>query len=240
MDRQKKPRTILLDAGPDLREQALAAGLNRCDAIFFTHNHVDHTFGLDEVRRFNVLMDEPIDIFANKRTMEHLQRVYKHIFDQYNNVNKSFVATLIPHEVQPMQPVQLHDMKLTPIPLLHGRLEILGYRIEPLQAFAQETDQDGSIFPLAYCTDVSAIPSESWSMLKGLSTLVLDALRFRHHPTHMTVDRAVEVAQRVGAKQTWFVHMAHAISHAEVDASLPEGIKLAYDGLTIGDQEKID
>ena len=221
-------RVALIDTTPDLRAQSLRHDLRRCDAIFFTHNHVDHMFGLDEVRRFNAVMQAPIDVFADDRTMDSLRRVYKHIFDTDSNVNKSFVATLIARPVRPMAPVELHGLRFTPIPLLHGRLPILGFRID-----AVSPALEASWLPLAYCTDVSAIPPESWPMLEGVRTLVLDALRHRHHPTHLTIDQAVNIAQQVGANETYFVHMGHEIVHAQVEATLPEGVHLAYDGLTL-------
>ncbi len=225
------PRTILLDAGPDLRLQALGAGLTRCDAVLFTHNHVDHTFGVDELRRFNVVMQAPIDVYAETHTMDHLRRVYKHIFERDANVNDSFVATLIPHTLDPDRPLDLFGLRFTPIRLLHGKLPIVGYRIEPIDQTVGETEP---WWPLAYCTDVSGIPTDSWALLDGVQTLVVDALRHRSHPTHFTVGQAISVAQRVGAPSTWCIHMAHELSHAATDAELPPGIKLAYDGLTLG------
>jgi phosphoribosyl 1,2-cyclic phosphate phosphodiesterase len=227
-------RVVLIDATPDLRQQALAANLRRCDAILFTHNHVDHTFGLDEVRRFNVVQQAPIDVYAEAHTMQHLRRVYQHIFDSERNVNASFVATLIPHEIDPEHPVAIHGARFTPIRLLHGRLPVLGYRIDaPGDLFSSTEAAAASPFPLAYCTDVSGIPPESWRLLHGVNTLVLDALRVRKHPTHFTIDEAVTVAERIGARQTWFVHMSHDLAHAETDAALPESIRLAYDGLVL-------
>jgi phosphoribosyl 1,2-cyclic phosphate phosphodiesterase len=226
-------RVVLLDATPDLRQQALAAGLRRCDAILFTHNHVDHTFGLDEVRRFNVVQQSPIDIYAEPHTMQHLRRVYQHIFDAEKNVNASFVATVIPHEIDPARPVDIHGCRFTPIRLLHGRLPVLGYRIEHVPDLYTGVQRDDSAFPLAYCTDVSAVPPESWRLLRGVRTLVLDALRVRKHPTHFTLDEAINVADRVGAKHTYFIHMSHDLGHAETDAMLPEGMHLAYDGLVV-------
>jgi phosphoribosyl 1,2-cyclic phosphate phosphodiesterase len=219
-------RTVLLDAGPDLRMQALRAGLTRCDAVLFTHNHVDHTFGVDELRRFNAVMQRPIDIYADQHTLDSLHRVYKHIFDRQSNVNDSFVASLIAHRVEGGAPLEIHGMRFTPVPLLHGKLPILGYRIEPVKG-------EGGPFPLAYCTDVSGIPTESWKLLRGLRTLVLDALRHRKHPTHFTVGQAVSVAQEVGAERTYFVHMAHDLAHEATNAELPEGMALAHDGLVL-------
>jgi len=222
-------RVVLLDAGPDLRQQALRAGLERLDAILFTHNHVDHTFGLDEVRRFNALMRAPIDIYAEDHTLRHLRRVYAHIFDKGANVNDSFVATLIAHRIEPAATLDLYGLRVTPIRLLHGRLPVLGFRID-----APTGHPDDDAFPLAYCTDVSSIPPESWEPLRDLRTLVLDALRRRHHPTHLTLDRAVEIAERVRARQTWFVHMAHDLAHEATNAELPDGMALAHDGLVLG------
>ena len=221
-------RVALLDATPDLRQQALRHDLRRCDAIFFTHNHVDHIFGLDEVRRFNAVMQAPIDIFADTPTTETLRRVYRHVFDPDANINKSFVATLIPRIVRPFQPEALHGLRFTPIPLLHGRQPILGYRID---ADSPATRADW--LPLAYCTDVSAIPPEAWAALGGVRTLVLDALRPRNHPTHLTIGQAVSIAHEVAAERTYFVHMGHEVVHAEIEKDLPDGVALAYDGLTL-------
>jgi phosphoribosyl 1,2-cyclic phosphate phosphodiesterase len=221
-------RTILLDAGPDLRQQALRAGLDRADAILITHNHVDHVFGLDEVRRFNVLMQSPIGVYADERTLEALRRVYQHIFDAASNFQPSFVASLIAHRVEPGVGFEVHGVRVEPIRLLHGRLPILGYRLDRVDG-----GEPGPL-PLAYCTDVSRIPPETWSRLTGLRTLVLDGLRFRKHPTHMTVSHAASVAGEVGAERTYLVHMSHEVEHARTDAELPEGVFLAYDGLVLG------
>jgi phosphoribosyl 1,2-cyclic phosphate phosphodiesterase len=247
-------RVVLLDAGPDLRAQALAASFRRCDAVLFTHNHVDHTFGLDEVRRFNAVMKQPIDIYAEPNTLDHLRRVYKHIFEAHRNVNDSFVATLIPHTIdanpdgQERAAITLHGLRFTPIRLLHGRLPVLGFRIEPeverlsgpsvagpggVDRGSESRATTDPWWPLAYCTDVSGIPPESWRLFKGVNTLVLDALRKRRHPTHFTLDQAISAAERIGARQTYFIHMAHELGHAATEAELPEGMHLAYDGLVL-------
>ncbi len=228
-----RQRVVLIDASPDLREQALREKLNRCDAILFTHNHVDHTFGLDEVRRFNAVMQSPIDVFADEHTMEHLFRVFKHIFERDKNVNDSFVATLLPQVLDPVSPLDLFGLRFTPLKLLHGRLPVLGFRIEAVDERGEIAAEQPSPLPLAYCTDVSSIPPETWPKLTGLNTLVLDMLRYRHHPTHMTVDQAVQAAEQIGATRTWFTHMTHDISHSELNGGLPGGMALAFDGLVI-------
>ena len=223
-----RDRTILIDAGPDLRLQALRARLTRCDAVFFTHNHVDHIFGLDELRRFNATMQAPIDIYADRHTLDSLHRVYKHIFDKRSNINDSFIATLIEHRLEPGTPIDLHGLRITPFTVLHGKAEILAYRIEHADSSASP------ILPLAYCTDTSGIPSESWKHLRGLKTLIVDALRHRRHPTHFTVGQAVSIAQEVAADRTYFIHMSHDLAHGPTDDDLPEGMHLAYDGLVLG------
>jgi phosphoribosyl 1,2-cyclic phosphate phosphodiesterase len=234
-DPHGQERVVLIDAGPDLRQQSLRAGLKRCDAIVFTHNHVDHTFGLDEVRRFNAVQKTPIDIYAEDHTMDHLRRVYKHIFEKDANINDSFVATLIPRRIDKAdvntRPLNLFGASFLPIRLLHGRLPILGFRIDPPRSSALSTP---SPFPLAYCTDVSGIPPETYPHLRGLGTLIIDALRHRHHPTHLTLQDAADIAERVGARRTYFTHMAHDLPHEETNANLPDGMQLAHDGLVLG------
>lgn len=225
IDADDHPRTILIDASPDLRQQVLREGIDRCDAILFTHNHVDHTFGLDEVRRFNVTMQAPIEIYAEAPTLDHLDRVYRHIFQRDRNVNDSFVATLSTRELVPGQTLNLFGLQVEPIRLLHGRLPVLGFRFDAPDADAP--------LPLAWCTDVSSIPPEAWPRLAGLRGLFLDMLRERHHPTHLNLDQAIEAAGMIAAEHTWFIHMAHQIGHAQIDAVLPPGMALAWDGLRL-------
>ena len=221
-DETDQERVVLIDTSPDLRQQVLREKLTRCDAILFTHNHVDHTFGLDDTRMFNISMQQPIDIYAERHTLEHLARVFQHVFESHKNVNDSFVANLSPNELTPQRSVNLHGVLFTPIRLLHGRLPIVGCVI----------DAPG-VRKMAYCTDVSSIPPESWALLEGLDVLILDMLRFRHHPTHLNLDQALEIAEQVGAKQTYFTHMTHCVGHKETNSTLPPRIDLAYDTLRI-------
>ncbi len=224
-------RVILIDTSPDLRVQALDHSLERCDAILFTHDHVDHTFGLDEVRRFNAVMGSVIDIYAEKETLDFLHRVYRHIFEAEKNINRSFVASLQEHELMVGEVLDLFGLRFTPIRLLHGHQPVLGFRIEALDASGGVARSQPGPLPLAYCTDVSEIPAESWERLAGLKTLVLDMLRPQRHPTHFSTAEAVSTAEKITAGQTFFTHMTHDISHAGLE--LPGGMQLAHDGLVL-------
>ncbi|MFK7961237.1 MAG: MBL fold metallo-hydrolase [Phycisphaerales bacterium] len=227
------PRVLLLDTSPDLREQALRHRLRRCDGIHFSHNHVDHVWGLDETRRFNVLMDAPIEIFADENTMDSLHRVYQHVFQQHRNVNPSFVATLIPHVVQAGQPIDRLGLRATPLTVLHGRLPVICWRFDALNAEGEVAAVQPGPLPLAWCTDTSSIPPETWPALRGLRTLFLDMLRERAHPTHFTREQAMNAAERIAADRTWFIHMTHDLLHAEASAEMPDGMDLAWDGLQV-------
>ena len=224
-------RVILVDTSPDLRAQALDLRLDRCDAILFTHDHVDHTFGLDEVRRFNAVMGSSIDIYAEKETLDFLHRVYRHIFEAEKNINRSFVASLQEHELRVGEVLDIFGLRFTPIRLLHGRQPVLGFRIEALDGVGGVAPSQPGPLPLAYCTDVSEIPEESWGQLGGLKTLVLDMLRPQPHPTHFSTAEAVSAAEKIAPGQTFFTHMTHDISHAGLE--LPAGMQLAHDGLVL-------
>ena len=216
-------RHLLIDTSPEMRTQVMRHGITHLDAVLYTHAHADHIFGLDDLRRFNAVMDGPIDIYGDQHTLEVLHAMFGYIFQSHKNINKSFVATLIAHEVKPGEAINLFGVRWTPLRLLHGRLPILGYRVD----FGDAT---GS---LAYCTDVSSIPPETYPLLADLDVLVIDALRYRHHPTHMTVDQALEVVDRVKPKRAFFTHIAHDIMHADLEPKLPDSVMIAHDGLRV-------
>ena len=204
-------------------------GLDRCDSILLTHAHVDHVFGLDDVRRYNAVQRSPIELPAEPATMEVVERTLRHV-SKPMRMNPSFVAQLLPGPLAPGLPVdrsarfERSDSPWSTADPGSDR----GPRWRGRVAEAQPAP-----FPLAYCTDVSGIPPETWPRLEGLRTLVLDMLRPRAHPTHFTVDQAVETAARIGAERTWFLHMSHEIRHAELDPTLPAGMRLAWDGLRL-------
>jgi phosphoribosyl 1,2-cyclic phosphate phosphodiesterase len=208
---QQSVRSILVDTSTDLRQQALTHDLRRIDAILFTHSHADHILGLDEVRRFNAIQKSAIPAYADTRTVADLRQTFSYIFNdatqQGGGVPQISLATVI-------GPFVLGGLEILPVPVLHGRRPILGYRI-------------GSF---AYLTDCSAIPDASWPLLEGVRTLVLDALRDRPHPTHFSVSEAVDAAGRIGAVETYFTHVCHDLPYADTNARLPRGIELAYDG----------
>lgn len=224
-DSTGQERVVLLDAPPDHREHALRERLKRVDAILFTHSHVDHIFGLDDARLYNISMRSPIALYAEQNVIDDLDRIFQHIFQPHRNVNKSFVASVFTHTIAPGESFDLFGVRVTPLRLLHGALPILGFRFDAAH---------GSPFPIAYCTDVNGIPPETYPHLEGLETLVLDMLRERHHPTHFSLDQSLTVAERVGATRTVFTHMTHDIRHAELSQRLPAGVELGYDGMRLG------
>ena len=231
-DPSGEPRTILVDVPPDHREHALRHRIRRVDAILLTHAHVDHVFGLDDARHYNVSMRGPVHLYGEHAVFEELARIYRHIFEPHRNPNKSFVAEVVSNRVAPGEPFELFGVRVTPLRLLHGRLPILGYRFD-LAPGSAPASAAGPL-PLAYCTDVNAIPPETWPLLRGLDTLVLDMLRERAHPTHFTLAESLDAAARIAAHRTVFTHMTHDIRHADVSARLPPGIELGFDGLRLG------
>lgn len=233
VDEGGQERVVLLDCGPDHREHSLRHRMRRVDAIFFTHDHVDHTFGLDDVRRYNALMKSPIEVYCDARTREFLERVYRHVFRRHENVNDSFVADLFVREIVAGEPVDFRGLRFTPFEVLHGRLPVLAYRIEALDETGRVARVQPGPLPLAYCTDLSAMPPAAWPQLRGLETLVLDCLRPRAHPTHLTVSQATSIAREAAARRSVFVHMTHDILHARDSAQLPDGMEFGYDGLVL-------
>ena len=205
---------VLVDTTPDLRAQALRHDIRRVDAILFTHSHADHVMGLDEVRRYNMLAKQPMPVYGDARTLRELRRTFRYIFDS-DAPKGGGVPDLR------LWPIggrfSLGRQEVWPVPIRHGPWTILGFRVG---AFA-------------YLTDCNGIPEPSLALLADLDVLVLDALRHRPHPTHFTLREAVATAARVGARRTWFTHIAHELGHAETCASLPAGMALAHDGLAI-------
>jgi phosphoribosyl 1,2-cyclic phosphate phosphodiesterase len=207
-------RSILIDTSTDLRTQALANDVRRVDAILFTHAHADHVFGLDDVRRFNQIQKGAIACFADADTLLSLRSMFGYIFAPPKQVGGGLPQLSL---FRIAGPFLLGGAEFVPVPLFHGKLPVLGFRV-------------GSF---AYLTDCNRIPDESFALLEGVRTLIIDALRARPHSTHFSVGEATAMAQRIGAERTFFTHISHDLGHAATCASLPAGVELAYDGLVL-------
>jgi phosphoribosyl 1,2-cyclic phosphate phosphodiesterase len=207
-------RQVLIDTTPDFRTQALRVGLQRLDAVLFTHAHADHVMGLDDVRPFNFRQKERIPIYASADTMASIQSCFHYIFD--SGKKESNVPQLDARLIDGAA-FDLFGMEFIPIPILHGSQTIYGYRFGAA----------------AYLTDHSDIPESSLEKLRGLDVLFLDALRYKPHPTHSTVDRSTATAQKLAARRAFFTHIGHDLGHARAESLLPPGVRLAYDGLEI-------
>jgi phosphoribosyl 1,2-cyclic phosphate phosphodiesterase len=203
---------LLVDSSTDLRAQALREGIDRIDAIFYTHPHADHIFGFDELRRFNHLTRKPVPAYADAGTTAAIRRTFAYAYDP-GAPRGGGVPDIRLWDVA--GPFCLGGQELQPVPVMHGTTPVNGLRIGGF----------------AYLTDCNYIPPASMAMLQGLDVLVLDALRHKKHPTHFTVAEAVQVAAELKPRQTYFTHLTHDLPHAATCASLPAGVSLAYDGL---------
>lgn len=205
---------VLVDAGPDLRQQALAHDIRRVDAILFTHGHADHILGLDETRRFTAPAGSAMPCYGDAATLDDIRGMFRYVFDPATPKGGGLPSLeLIPVRGR----ISVNGHPVEPLSIMHGERPILGYRFG---AFA-------------YLTDCSAIPDETWPLLHNLEVVVLDALRERVHPTHFSLSEAVEAARRIAARRTYFIHMCHDLPHAATNERLPKGMQLAYDGLVL-------
>lgn len=254
---------LLIDTPPELRLQCVTNRVLRVDAVAYTHHHADHVTGLDDLRRFCTLSGKPLPVYGQRATLDYLRMMFPYAFvDDPNYVSEkpTLIATPIDPEPNPdgkprseavvnagsapgtnhprsttahatepasagqlqagpieVPPFQSGPLTVTPLPYLHGKLPVFGYRV-------------GDI---AYCPDVSRIPDQTRPLLEGLDILILDGLRRRPHPTHFNLEQAIAEAERIGANQTYFTHIAHELPHAATNAELPPGMQLAYDGLVL-------
>src|SRR3989454_5758575 len=208
-------QNVVIDTTPDFRQQALRVGLDRLDAILLTHCHADHILGFDDIRPFNIRQRSALPVYSNEETFRIIRRVFAYVFDDKPTLSTVPSVTLISME----HPVELLGVPFIPVPLLHGDMEVLGFR------FGRA----------AYLTDFSRIPDSSMALLQGLDELVLDALRDIPHPMHQTVDQALALIQQLQPRRAWFTHIAHDLPHTETNERLRQRgfphVQLAYDGL---------
>ena len=206
-------RAVVIDTAPDFRQQALREGMERLDAVLFTHTHADHVLGLDDVRVFYFRQRQPIPIYASSRSMDDIRRIFSYIFDQ--TYPYGGIAKLDPHMID--GPFDLWGERLTPLPVFHGNLPVLGFRFGKA----------------AYVTDFSAIPDSAIPLIEGLDVLILDALRHKPHPTHSSLEQSLEWVERLKPRRAFFTHIAHELGHEATNAVLPPHVRLAYDGLRL-------
>lgn len=206
-------RAVVIDTSPDFRFQALREAIQRLDAVVFTHAHADHVLGLDDVRGFYFRQADPIPVYADRSTMDRIRQIFSYIFD--GNYPYGGVAKLDPHIVD--GPFDLWGWRWVPVPVLHGRMPVLGFRIGKA----------------AYVTDFSTIPDNSLEMLRDLDVLILDALRAKTHPTHSSIAQSLELVEWLKPRRAFFTHIAHETPHEETEARFPSHVRLAYDGLKL-------
>lgn len=209
--------TILVDTSPELRLQAVANGLKRVDAVLFTHTHADHTHGIDDLRAYNMRQEASIPLYGSPASMDDIYHRFNYIFEPTWKGGGLPMLDLHPIE----GPFELLGRTIAPVTVLHGQLPVYGYRLGHF----------------AYVTDCSTIPGASMDLLHDLDVLILDALRFRPHPTHFNIEQALEVVAALRPRQTYFTHLTHDVPHQRVSGELPSGVALAYDGLTFAVDE---
>jgi len=206
----------VVDTGTDFRTQALRENIRRLDAVVFTHSHTDHIMGFDDLRRYSYDLGS-IPVYASAETMRDLARVYEFAFNGLNRFPGYLVP--VPHIVD--GPFQLGETVLTPLPVPHGRSMVNGY------LFSRAGEK-----LVAYLSDCSAVPDEIVREIAGVRVLIIDALRHKPHPTHLSVKQALEVSARVASSQTLFTHICHELPQSS-EADLPPGVGIAYDGLKL-------
>jgi phosphoribosyl 1,2-cyclic phosphate phosphodiesterase len=209
---------LLIDTPPELRRTLLAAGIGAVSAVLYTHDHADHTHGIDDLRALSGGPRGPLPVFGPADSLERMKTKFAYVFDpEANRIPGSAVPHVVVRALEPGKTADIGGLPVLPIPLEHGPTIVFGYRFGAL----------------AYLTDVKRVDDAARRLLAGVEVLVLGALFHRPHPTHLSIPEAVATAQALGVRQTWLTHLTHETSHADLEAELPPQVRPAYDGLVI-------
>ncbi len=208
---------FLIDTPPELRIQLLREKVDAVQGVVYTHSHADHLFGLDDLRIFGHRQKIDIPLYCEEIVEQQIRQSFNYAFREPSKEAHSFATPRLSFTRIGLEPFELLEEQIQPIRLMHGKLPVLGFRIRDI----------------AFCTDVSEIPAESWQHLEGLDVLVLDALREGEHPTHFSLEQALAVVEKVKPKRAYFTHVSHSLEYEATNQRLPENVELAYDGLQI-------
>ncbi len=206
-------RVVVIDTTPDFRQQVLREGIDRLDAVVFTHTHADHVFGLDDIRAFSLRQKQAMPIYADGRSLEDLRRIFAYVFEA--KYPAGGIPRFDPHVIE--GPFNLWGEPVIPLPVFHGELPVLGFRFRRT----------------AYITDFSTVPESTLALLGDLEILVLDALRHRPHPTHSTLEHSLDLVKTLKPQRAFFTHISHELAHESTNAALPPNVSLAHDGLKL-------
>ena len=209
---------LLIDMPTELRLQLIAVGVADVDAVLFTHDHADHTHGLDDIRAISIRRTSPLPFYGPAETMESLTSKFRYVFDPaMQPLPGTFKPEGSVHVLEAGQRERIGELDVLPLEVPHGRLRVFGYRVGPI----------------GYVTDAKSVPPAAMDALRGVEVLVLNALFRADHPTHLSFAQAIAVAREIGAARTYLTHLTHDHAHADLEAELPEGIFPAFDGLQV-------
>jgi len=209
--------SVLIDTSPDLRQQALRHGLSDVSAVLFTHSHADHILGFDDLRSFNFVRRHAIPCYGTALTLRDLQRTFYYLVDPPPEYKGGMLAKVTFHEIEPEQRFAVAGLRMQAFQLLHGDAPVTGFR-------------SGN---LAYATDCSSLPEQAQRLLGGVEHFVIDGLREAPHATHFSIAQAIDAARAVGARRIYLTHLSHSVDYYRVSSMLPDGVALAFDGMSI-------